>query len=165
VLVLGSTQGWFGGGGQPSGTPVAGSPSSSTPRPNPPGISTVVDGATDSSYGADVTRFATPSGNIACAMSAAEVRCDVAQRSWTIPPAPPGCAGEFGAGTVLAGTGRGELSCVSDTLADPGLKVLDYGTAVRRDGVVCASRETGVRCENESTGHGFQVARAAYELF
>ena len=61
---------------------------------------------------------------------------------------------------------RIDLDVVASRLfAEPGLPVLEYGTAVRRDGVLCASRETGLRCEDERTGHGFEVARAAYELF
>jgi hypothetical protein len=161
VLVLGSGAGWFGGGQQ---TPV-GQPTSAPPPPPPPGITKVVDVGTDDSYGAGTARFVTPSGNIACAVSGTEARCDVGQRTWTLPPTPADCAGEFGTGAVLTGSEPGRLSCVSDTLANPSLKELAYGTAVRLGTVVCASRENGVRCEDDRTGHGFQVARAAYELF
>jgi len=161
VLVLGNAAGWFGGGQR---TPRA-APTPSAPPPPPPGITTVVNADLDDSYGAGVARFASPTGNIACSMSGAEARCDLAQNSWELPPRPADCAGEFGTGAVLAGTEAGKLSCVSDTLVDPSLKVLDYGTAVRLGTVVCASRETGVRCEDDRTRHGFQVARADYELF
>jgi hypothetical protein len=156
----------FGGGGDPdpgAGGPTTAAPAS--PAPVPPDIATVFDAGSDGRFGTDAARFATPSGNIACAMSADEVRCDVAERSWDLPPKPDGCTGEYGAGAVVSGDRAGELSCGADTVAGRGLEVLDYGTAVRRDGVLCASRENGVRCEVERTRHGFQVARAAYELF
>jgi hypothetical protein len=42
---------------------------------------------------------------------------------------------------------------------------LGYGEAVQLAGVVCVSRETGVRCENRTTLHGFSISRTAYELF
>ena len=63
------------------------------------------------------------------------------------------------------GAGKAELTCATDTVADPGLQVLQYGQAVSFGGVVCDSQETGVRCVNRATGHGFRVARASYDLF
>lgn len=163
VLVAGSALGWFGGATvSPTGTAATTAP---PPGPTPPDIDQVYDAATDDRFGAGAAEFVTPSGNIACRMSADEVRCDVAQQTWKLPAEPAGCTGTFGAGTVLVGSGSGELSCVSDSLAGSGMETLEYGTAVRRDGVLCASRENGVRCENEQTRHGFQVARAAFELF
>lgn len=163
VLAVGSALGWFGGGSAtPTGTAATTAP---PPGPTPPDIDQVFDAATDDRFGTGAAEFVTPSGNIACRMSTDEVRCDVTEQTWDLPAEPAGCTGTFGAGTVLTGTGSGELSCVSDSLVDPGLETLEYGTAIRRDGVLCASRETGVRCENEQTRHGFQVARAAFELF
>ena len=50
-------------------------------------------------------------------------------------------------------------------MADPGLKVLAYGQGVSYGGIVCDSQETGVRCVNRATGHGFRVARASFDLF
>lgn len=107
----------------------------------------------------------TPSRNIACVMTTGEVRCDMAQRTWQTSPKPAGCAGAVGTGVRLAGTAGGELTCAGDTVAAPGLTVLAYGRGVRFAGVVCVSRESGVRCENTSTGHGFRVARTTYDLF
>jgi hypothetical protein len=149
-----------------SGTPAPAGPTAQAgPPAAPDGIDTVVDTRTDTRFGTDQVRFVTPSGNIACSMSTREVRCDVAQRSWTLPDKPASCTADFGAGTVLAGTGKGALSCASDSVAAPSLQVLGYGTAVWADGVLCSSRESGVRCENPQTKHGFQVARADYDVF
>lgn len=122
-------------------------------------------------FGADSPRFATPSRNIACQMndtSAAgdgDARCDVAQRTWTLPVPPAGCAGAFGGGALVSGAQRGALTCAGDTVADPGLQVLPYGRALSFGGIVCDSQETGVRCVNRGTGHGFRVARSSYDLF
>jgi hypothetical protein len=84
-------------------------------------------------------------------------------------------AGAAGAGGLLPGLrhrcrprrdGRGAAELRGDTVAgDPSLVVLAYGEAVRFDGVVRVSRETGLRCENPQTGHGFTVARASYDVF
>ena len=65
----------------------------------------------------------------------------------------------------MSGAERAQLTCASDTVADPGLRVLAYRQAVSYGGVVCDSQETGVRCVNRATGHGFRVARASFDLF
>ncbi|OLT15833.1 hypothetical protein BJF78_15450 [Pseudonocardia sp. CNS-139] len=125
----------------------------------------VFDVATDTRFGNGQARFATPSGNIACLLQAGEARCDVRNRTWPIPPAPASCTLDYGTGTVVAAGRPGELSCVGDTIADPSLPELAYGQGVRLGDLVCVSRETGVRCEDERSGHGFAVARASYDLF
>ncbi|MEN3266068.1 serine/threonine-protein kinase [Pseudonocardia sp.] len=148
--------------GGPSGT----APSvNSAGSADPTGGVDVIDGETDSRFGTGAAQFATPSGNIACRMSTGEVRCDVVQRTWQLPPTPTDCSQAYGTGAVLVGSGPGQLSCVGDTVAASSLPVLAYGKAVRFDGVVCVSRESGIRCENSETRHGFGVARASYDLF
>jgi len=122
-------------------------------------------------FGADGPRFTTPSRNISCQLTDTsptgdgEARCDVAQTTWSLPPKPADCAGAWGGGAAVSGAERARLTCASDTAADPGLRVLEYRQAVSYGGVVCDSQETGVRCVNRATGHGFRVARASYDLF
>jgi hypothetical protein len=122
-------------------------------------------------FGADGPRFTTPSRNIACRLTDTsptgdgDARCDVAQTTWPLPPKPTDCAGTWGGGASVSGAERAQLTCASDTVADPGLRVLAYRQAVSYGGVVCDSQETGVRCVNRATGHGFRVARASYDLF
>jgi len=122
-------------------------------------------------FGADGPRFTTPSRNISCQLTDTsptgdgDARCDVAQTTWPLPPKPADCAGAWGGGASVSGAERAQLTCASDTVADPGLRVLEYRQAVSYGGVVCDSQETGVRCVNRATGHGFRVARASYDLF
>ena len=122
-------------------------------------------------FGADGPRFTTPSRNISCQLTDTsptgdgEARCDVAQTTWPLPPKPADCTGAWGGGASVSGAERAQLTCASDTVADPGLRVLEYRQAVSYGGVVCDSQETGVRCVNRATGHGFRVARASYDLF
>ena len=122
-------------------------------------------------FGADAPRFTTPSRNISCQLtdtsptSDGAARCDVAQSSWPLPPKPADCAGNWGGGVAVSAAEKAQLTCASDTVADPGLEVLAYGQAVSYGGIVCDSQETGVRCVNRATGHGFRVARASFDLF
>ncbi|MFD1534730.1 DUF6636 domain-containing protein, partial [Pseudonocardia aurantiaca] len=157
------------GGGAPP--PTAAPQATGGPQAPPAAPSAAADGvqvfdvATDNRFGSGSARFATPSGNIACALATGEARCDVRERSWQIPATPAGCDLAYGTGAVLTAGQKGKLSCVGDTLSDPSLQVLAYGQAVRLGDVVCTSRETGVRCEDGRSGHGFAVARASYELY
>lgn len=123
-----------------------------------------VDAAVDPRFGTGPARFVTPSGNITCEMSTTGTRCDVDQRAWQVPARPAVCSGRWATGTVVA-AGKGELSCVDGPFDGPGPAVLGYGESIELAGVVCASRETGVRCENRATLHGFSISRTAYELF
>jgi hypothetical protein len=122
-------------------------------------------------FGADGPRFTTPSRNISCQLTDTsptgdgDARCDVAQSTWPLPPKPADCTGNWGGGAAVSGAERGTLTCATDTVADPDLRVLEYRQAVSFGGVVCDSQETGVRCVNRATGHGFRVARASYDLF
>jgi hypothetical protein len=136
-----------------------------SPTSDPAAGATITDAETDGRFGTGGARFASPTRNISCAMISDQVRCDLVQTTWTLPPKPADCRGAYGAGAVLGGSTAGELSCVTDTIADPALPVLPYGQGVRFAGVVCVSSETGMRCQNTATGHGFRVARASYDLF
>jgi eukaryotic-like serine/threonine-protein kinase len=146
--------------------PASPPPAASAPSAAPPtGGIQEFDVSRDDRFGDGRARFATPSRNIACLVEPGEARCDVRERTWQIPQTPSDCASAYGTGAVVTQGQRGELSCVSDTLVDPSLRVLQYGQAVRLGEIVCTSRETGVRCEDEGSGHGFAVARASYDLF
>ncbi|MEU6698308.1 serine/threonine-protein kinase [Pseudonocardia sp. NPDC046786] len=128
---------------------------------------TVVDTAQDVRYvdPSGALRFRSPSGNIACALEPFEVRCDVLERTWEVPPVPASCRQAYGTGTRLAGAAPGELTCVGDTIADPTLPVLEFDRVLRSDEITCVSRTTGVECRNTTTGHGMAVARASYRVY
>ncbi|MGI5129600.1 protein kinase domain-containing protein [Pseudonocardia sp. CA-107938] len=123
-----------------------------------------VDASVDPRFGTGGALFRTPSGNIACRMDPNEVRCDVGDRTWTVPARPPGCTGAWATGATISGSGEGTLSCVADDLGGSPA-VLGYGESVRLGQLVCVSRQTGVRCENGATLHGFAVSRTSFELF
>jgi hypothetical protein len=162
VLLL--TRGGDGSGPVAGGARPAPTTAPEAVAPPSPGV-VVIDAETDDRFGTDGARFASPSGNIGCRMTRQEVRCDLLEQNWQVPPAPQGCTQAEGTGAVLAGAGEARLTCPGDTVADPALPELAYGSAVRFDGVLCVSRKTGMRCQNEQTGHGFEVARASYALF
>lgn len=150
----------------PSAGPDSPADTASRPAPTGPAAGTVaVDPAT---LGVAGPHFASPSRNITCLMAQTDggsVRCDVAARNWQVPPPPSSCTAVWGPGAELDGSASGALTCAGDTVTDPSVAVLDYGRSVTYGNVVCVSRDTGVRCTNTTTEHGFRVSRATYELF
>ena len=156
--------------GGPSSNPFAPPSTGSSPSAQPADITsgaTVVDTSQDIRFGdpSDRLTFASPSRNIACALGPFDVRCDVVERTWQVPPRPASCQLAYGTGAELAGAATAELTCAGDTVADPSLPALDYGRALRTREVACVSRTDGVECRNSTTGHGFLVSRGAYRLY
>lgn len=156
-----------GGGGQaqsamgsvapPSATAPTSAPAGATaPASTPSVIIETVSG--------DTSFFVTPSGNIDCAVSATDARCDIGDRTWSSPPRPTDCQLDYGNGAVVDATGA-RLSCAGDTLLHVTTNVLQYGHGVRDGQVLCVSQPTGVRCEYLATGHGFTLAKESYTLF
>ncbi|MFZ1286307.1 MAG: DUF6636 domain-containing protein [Candidatus Phosphoribacter sp.] len=153
---------------------------------------TVAVGAAIDATGHEITVFASPSGNIVCAGSvgdagaSAEVRCDVMEHTWTLPPKPADCEFDWSHGTFLDTTAM--LSCVSDAIAgsdvvgadgtwwngQPGSQVvtvsgrqsvaLGYGSSMILGPITCTSREDGMHCTNSKTKAGFDINRAGYTL-
>ncbi|OSY38240.1 Serine/threonine-protein kinase AfsK [Pseudonocardia autotrophica] len=177
---------WGSGGSPAEGTSAGPGPSTTAPPPPPPPSTTAPAPTTPAGDTADLLagatvvdtsqevryvdpsgalRFSSPSGNIACALEPFEVRCDVLERTWEVPPVPASCQQAYGTGTRLAGAAAGELTCVGDTIADPSLPVLEFDRALRSDEITCVSRMTGVECRNTTTGHGIAVARASYRVY
>ncbi len=141
--------------------------------------------------GSGYTVFSTPSGNIICGGGLGDagwdLRCDVNQHSWRLPPKPADCEFDWGHGTYLA-KGRAGLTCVSDTVAGsdlvgmegtwwngkPGSQVvstergkvvaLAYGASMRFGPITCLSQSDGLHCTDTTTGAGFDISREAYRL-
>lgn len=64
-------------------------------------------------------------------------------------------------GLVLGPTGEAEPNCGSDTVYDPGVPTLAYGSTWGRGGIVCESAERGLSCTNRE-GRGFTLARGSW---
>lgn len=111
--------------------------------------------------------FESPTGNIGCQIAGGVARCDVGQRTWSLPPRPASCSSQvdFGQGAQVGSSGSGQLVCAGDTARDPTGAKLDYGSASQVGDFVCVSRANGITCTNRTNGHGFLVNRDRYSLF
>ncbi len=110
-----------------------------------------------------IDAFQSPSGNIACRVDSQGVRCDVKELTFT-PPKPSECSMGVPHAIVLATGAKAAFICISDTVADPGLPVLAYGSTTRAHGFTCVSQEDGMHCSDDGTGNGFRLARGSYDL-
>ncbi len=135
-----------------AGSPTAGNSSGSTAAP-----------AASSTSVRSNAWFATPSKNIACFLDAGGARCDIAQRSWTPPPKPSACELDWANGINLSARGA-SLTCAGDTVLGP-TELLGYGRAIRVGDIVCTSLQSGMRCDDTATRHGFMLAREAFTIF
>ena len=114
-----------------------------------------------------ITFFKTPSGNIHCAFFGphhGQVRCDIGQTGNAVKPRPSWCDFDFGKSYGVTRRGHGRRLCVSDSVNDPHARTLRYGKGIRKYGITCRSRTTGLRCTNRRH-HGFFLSRAAQHVF
>ncbi|GIK78159.1 MAG: hypothetical protein BroJett022_18490 [Actinomycetes bacterium] len=112
----------------------------------------------------ELTAFSSPTGNIGCYIDSGGVRCDIGDRDWEPPPAPPGCELDYGQGIELRAGGRAGFVCAGDTALGGG-EPLDYGSSIAAGLLRCESEESGMTCRDAETGRGFSIAVEGYEIF
>lgn len=103
--------------------------------------------------------FKMPSRNIECAMYSAVLRCDI--RSGLNPEPKRKCELDW---TGLYLGNKAGPECAGDTVHKNGSPVLDYGSKWKRQGIVCRSRTSGLRCHNRK-GHGFFLSRESWDTY
>ncbi|MGP7960658.1 hypothetical protein ACTVCO_07585 [Sanguibacter sp. A247] len=154
IIVLG------GGGGpeRPGASPAAGpsGASATSSQPGAPATTAARPAGTDQ-------RFAAPSGNIMCDITAEGARCGIA--SLAQKPAPvDGCDGTVGFVYTVDVTGKVDVPCVpkkdKPKKAGSNVNVLGYGQSSTAYGFTCTSEESGMTCVDDATGRGFALARA-----
>ena len=57
------------------------------------------------------------------------------------------------------------MICAGEQWSGPDMPVLEYGQTTTGGSIACVSSITDMRCTDLDTGHGFKIAREAYELF
>ena len=130
--------------------------------------STATSGSTGATRTVEVDRlelFASPSGNIACAIDPANgASCWIAEHDWVVESATDP-DGELDFGDAVDVTADGVVwPCYGDFSWGPVDRTLAYGDSITAGPFRCESAETGMTCLN-GDGRGFTVARAAVETF
>jgi hypothetical protein len=132
--------------------------------------------------------FVSPTGNEGCAIlgpSSAEPDlwgCALAAQDWAFPRDDPSdfcydAQTSCGYGIEVTGADaphpryRGDpgfpagITIFDTAHTQPPVATLPYGHSVTYGDVTCVSAPTGIACENEASGHGFTVSKAAYDLY
>jgi hypothetical protein len=107
----------------------------------------------------DGDTFKLPSGNIGCTLSENVLVCDILSGLDPEPSAP--CELDW-TGIELEAAGPASPRCAGDTSFDQAFPVLGYGRMWKNGAFNCSSATSGLTCEN-GDGHGFSLARAAWE--
>lgn len=105
--------------------------------------------------------FEMPSGNIACGYYRQVLRCDI--RSGLKPEPRRDCEVDW-TGLAVEADGKAGPVCAGDTVADPDAPTLEYGAKWKRNGIVCRSRRSGLRCHNRKN-NGFFLSRDSWDTF
>ncbi|MEU5695921.1 DUF6636 domain-containing protein [Actinosynnema sp. NPDC020468] len=130
-------------------------------------------GATPADYRSDSTVeqyfFRSPSGRFACGVVAQPLSAGCRGDTAPTPPRPSSCAAdvEWGKGLSVDAAGAVDFLCGGGAVYSDGgeAKVLPYGAQLSALGFTCVSREDGVRCSHDTTGHGFRIAAESHERF
>lgn len=112
-----------------------------------------------------VSNFQSPTGNIACVIGSGTTRCDIADRSFKLPPKPANCDLDWGQGLSFTGNSGAEIVCAGDTTLNPEAPALGYGEVTRVGPVLCQSAPQGMSCANSKSGHGFFLSRERYQTY
>ena len=97
-----------------------------------------------------------------------EARCDIKNHTWTAPPKPKYCDGDWGFGAAVGDKGFGGYVCAGDTVAMPNAQVLAPGASITLGRYTCSvplPAGVSVRCTNNLTAHGFEISAATVSFF
>lgn len=135
------------------------------PTTSSPSATTTEDGAPPPADNmvSKLTGFTSPTGNIGCHIDRRSVRCDIDQRDWKPPPAPPDCKLDYGQGISLDAGGPPEFVCAGDTALGGG-KPLVYGQSIGAGLLRCESAKSGMSCSDAESGRGFTISKQRYSF-
>lgn len=107
----------------------------------------------------DLADFASPSGNIVCALGSDATTCTINERAFANPPE---CV-DGPVTLVVPLGGEARVDCAAP--AAQSAATLGYGTSTTSGRFACTSERDGVTCWSTLTGRGFAVARAQFSTF
>jgi len=103
--------------------------------------------------------------DINCMMEEMAVSCDIPDFTYSPPPKPDDCPGDWGGRISLGLQGPADFVCYSDALPSTGTDVvLDHGQSSTVGDFTCTSDGDAVYCQNNKTGYMFTVAEGAYQF-
>ncbi|HET7477632.1 MAG TPA: DUF6636 domain-containing protein [Dermatophilaceae bacterium] len=154
----------------PTSSPTDPTPTTSVSRTTQASPTATAKGTTVKVRKGDIASFASPTKNIECIAiagggDAAEyVRCTISGQAWKPPKKPAGCTLDFGTDVQVSVDGA-SFVCAGDTVRNPRAKVLGDGDTVQAGKIACSVSQTGLRCLDANSDHGFELGKERYKLF
>jgi hypothetical protein len=167
VAGCGGDDGGTSGAGPGVGTRPAGTASSSGhPASDQPAVDPASPGFPPTRSATVVSRrsFTSPTGNIACQLTRDGAACVIAEHDYPANDRPDGCTGRWLPLLEVDLSGAARLGPCEAGVVAPSGGALAYGTTSAVGPMSCLSRLTGMVCWSGRSGHGFRLARAAYQL-
>jgi hypothetical protein len=102
-------------------------------------------------------QFQNSAGNVSCNLGGGSAACEISNRAYPPPTAPPPCAqhSAWGDRVSLTQGGTVQIDCHNDTLHVPGAQVLANGQTLSSGNLSCTADAASMRCTDSSTGHYF----------
>ena len=149
-----------------SGGPPSGAAASDQPASDQPAVDPAAPGFPPTRSATVVSRrsFTSPTGNITCQLRRDYAACVIAEHDYPADDAPEGCTGRWLPLLEVDVSGTARLGPCEAGVVAPSGGALPYGTTSVVGPMSCLSRVTGMTCWSSRSGHGFRLARAAYEL-
>jgi len=149
-----------------SGQPASGQPASGQPASGQPAVDPAAPGFPPVRSAVVVHRrqFSSPTGNITCQLRRDAAACVIAEHDYPAGDRPDGCAGRWLPLLEVGVSGPARIGPCEAGVVAPSGGALAYGTTSVVGRMRCLSRLTGMVCWSNRSGHGFRLARAAYEL-
>ena len=113
--------------------------------------------------------FQSPSGNIACQVSAGDdgassAMCEISDHTYAKPPNANCPYPGWGDRVEMDGGSAPGWLCHGDAFLAAGLPTLPYGQTRTAGPITCDSEPSGVTCTDASTGHYFRLSAQSYQL-
>jgi hypothetical protein len=119
---------------------------------------------TQSAVVVHLREFTSPTGNITCQLRREAAACVIAEHDYPASDRPDGCGGRWLPFFQVDRTRAARLGPCEGGVVAPSGGALRYGTTSVVGPMSCLSRISGMVCWSSRSGHGFRLARAAYDL-
>jgi pimeloyl-ACP methyl ester carboxylesterase len=115
--------------------------------------------------------FKSPSKNFTCGIMLLQPSAGCHGKTSPVPPRPERCSPNinWGSGLFVDANGKTDFICTGGlqygSFSGSDEPVLPYGRSLTAGGFTCVSKQAGIMCSHQPSGHGFRIAAESNEQF